>query len=758
MRIHLCSAGYPAALILIAALFGTAADAAVPNRLEMEQGRSETRVMSAPYRIRPGRTVSDHDLVERLSIRRYTRVHRRPENPGEFFYGDDVFWIFRREHRTGGVAYPPSLIGLALDGKRGTILGLRDLNGRVKPIPAPAGPWLEPVLLAESLMSDRAARHSLDLDNIPEHVWRPLLAIEDSRFFRHGGLDSRAIARAARANMKESGIAQGGSTLTQQLIKNRDLTPKQTLGRKMSEAVRALMLELTYSKREILQAYLNQVYLGHMDGLAVHGYGAGARAYFSKQAEDLTLAEAALLAAIIQGPNRLHPVRHPEQARKRRNLVLARMESEGWAEAAAVRAARDSSLGLNLEGVRAQGPGYFLAYAAAESAARVEGLLENGRGVRVETTLDTLLQQRAEQAVAEGLQELKHNNRRLRAGGLSAALVALHAETGEVLAYVGGDPSSSTDRFDRARNGRRQPGSAVKPFVLLEALEDCGDRRPLTLSTRVADQPLTIDLPSGPWRPENHDRTYKGDINVRTAMAESRNVPLVRIARRCGMEAVADRFRKAGLPVPEPAPPSFVLGSVETTPLELARAYTVLATPGKVLEPLPVTRVEQPGGRPLAGLRRRSRRVARPASAWLVQDTLRTAVESGTASSGALVGIPVAAKTGSSSRLRDAWFAGNAGSIVAVVWVGRDGDEPLGVSGSRAAGPIWKAFMEAAVAAYPMVDTDPPVNIVERYVDRRTGLLVRERNPRAVSEYFRRGVLPPRDRVFRRDRPVPPVR
>jgi membrane carboxypeptidase/penicillin-binding protein len=360
--------------------------------------------------------------------------------------------------------------------------------------------------------------------------------------------------------------------------------------------------------------------------------------------------------------------------------------------------------------------------------------------------------------VARGLQQLKSGNRRLRNGGLSAALVALHAESGEVLAYVGGDPASSTDRFDRVRNGRRQPGSAVKPFVLLEALEDCGDQRPLTLSTRVADRPLTIDLPSGAWEPENHDREYKGNINVRIAMAESRNVPLVRIARRCGMEAVADRFRKAGLPVPEPAPPSFVLGSVETTPLELARAYTVLATPGRRLEPLPIRRIEQPGGGPLVDMRRQSSRVVRPASAWLVRNTLRTAVESGTARTGALGDLPVAAKTGSSSGLRDAWFAGSAGPVVTVVWVGRDGNEPLGVSGSRAAGPIWRSFMEAAVAAYPWKDQEPPANIVKRFVDRQTGLLVRERNPRAVPEYFRRSVLPPRDRFFRRDRPVPTVR
>lgn len=748
----------PATFLLLVTLAFSPVVAEAPNRLERDQGRSETRVLSAPYRIRPGRTVADHRLTERLALRGYTRVHRLPVEAGEYFYGDEVFWIYRREHRLGGVTYAPSLIGLALKPESGLILGLRDPAGKVLPIPAPKSPWLEPVLLSESLLGDRAGRILVDLDKLPERVWRPLLAMEDSRFFRHGGLDSRAIARAARANAREKGISQGGSTLTQQLIKNRDLTPKQTLGRKVSEAVRALMLEATYSKREILQAYLNQVYLGHVDGVAVHGYGAGAWAYFGKAAGDLTLSEASLLAAIVQGPNRLHPVRHPDRARSRRDLVLARLEQEGWAEEDAIAQALASGLGLRPMDVQAMGPGDFLSYAAAVARERTGMAFDDGRGVRIETSLDPLLQQEAEQAVAEGLRRLRKSHRQLRSGGLSAALVAVHAGTGEVLAYVGGDPAAGSDRFDRARNGRRQPGSAVKPFVLLEALEDCGDEAPLTLSTRVVDQPLTLELPSGPWRPVNNDREYKGIIDVRTAMAESRNVPLVRIARHCGMAAVAERFRKAGLVVPDPAPPSFVLGSVETTPLELARAYTAMATPGKTLDPLPVRRVERPGGRALADIRTRSRRVARPASAWLVRNTLRTAVESGTARSGSLGDVPVAAKTGSSSGLRDAWFAGTAGSVVTVVWVGRDGGEPLGVGGARGAGPIWQAFMEAAVAAYPGAEPEPPANIVERFVDRRTGLLVREKNLRGVREYYRRGALPPRDRFFRRDRPVQPVR
>ncbi len=746
----------PAALALF--LVPLAEAGAVPNRLEMLQGRSETTVYSAPYRIHPGVTVEECGLLERLDRLGYRRVRRRPEHPGEYFYGEERFWIYRHAHRTGGIDYPPSLIGLSLEPPGGVIEGLVDIHGNHRPLQRSSAPWLEPTLLSESLQADRADRILLDLDDLPDHVWRPLLAMEDARFFDHVGLDGRAIARAALANFKKKGIAQGGSTLTQQLVKNRDLTSRRTLGRKASEAVRALVLEANYTKKEILQAYLNQVYLGNAGGMAIHGYGAGAVYYFNRPAADLTLAQAALLAALVQGPNRLSPVRHPEAARKRRNLVLSRVEEEGWADPVQVQAAQAAPLGLEPGALAIGAPRYLLAWVAGLAEGSVGNRLGKGRGVRVETTLDPWLQEKAERVLASGLASLRKKLGTGRSQGLSAALVALDTGTGAVLAYVGGDPDDPGDRYDRIRNGRRQPGSTVKPFVLLEALDRCGDRPPLTLSDRVVDEPLHLKLPSGDWSPMNADRRFHGEVDLRTALAESRNVPLVRIARHCGMEAVADRFREAGLPAPEPPPPSLVLGSVETTPLELAEAYTVLATPGKALEPFPIRRIEQPGGRLLESMDRESRKVSRATSAWLVRDALRTAVESGTAKAGALRGIQAAAKTGSSSRLRDSWFAGIAGSVLTVVWVGRDGGQPLGLSGSQGAGPLWHRFMETAAASRPGPLRRRPRRVVERFVDSRTGLLVRERNPRARKEYFRLGALPRRDRFFRKNRKVPPIR
>jgi membrane peptidoglycan carboxypeptidase len=377
--------------------------------------------------------------------------------------------------------------------------------------------------------------------------------------------------------------------------------------------------------------------------------------------------------------------------------------------------------------------------------------------VVVETTLDAELQRRAERAVEAGVERLRRDDRRLRDGPLAAALVALDAETGAVLAYVGGPPGDPKDRFDRARMAERQPGSTVKPLVLLEAFDRCGGRRPLTPATRVADQALTLDLPSGPWRPANPDRSFRGVVTVRQAVVESLNVPFARVAGHCGFEAVAERLRAAGLALPDEPPPAFVLGAVETTPLRLAEAYTVFATPGRALRPYPVSRVERPAGSALASGGPAARRVVDPASAYLVRDLLREAIEEGVASAGAVRGVAAVGKTGTSSDARDAWFAGDVGSVVAVVWVGLDDGSALRRTGAAAAAPIWREFMALAAALRPPRAVEAPAGVIAAFVDPATGRRVRPGHPRAEAELFRRGAEPPRRRFWRSDPPLPPV-
>ena len=730
------------------------------GELGEEPGRNESRVWSAAFEVPPAGRVAALALPERLERQGYVRVHRRPAAPGEYFHGHEVFWFYRRAVYARGRAWPATLVGLDLDREQGRIRGRRGADGKVRPFAA-GEVWLEPELLAESLDEARAVRVPIDLDALPERVWRPVLAAEDARFFEHDGVDPRAVARAALANLRRGGVAQGGSTITQQLIKNRDLSPRRTLSRKASEAVRAHALEKLHSKREILAAYLDTVYLGNVDGLAVHGFGTAAGVYFSKRAGELTLAEAAALAAMIQGPNRLSPFGDAADLRTRRDWVLGRLGELGWASDDEVARARAEPLRARKSAPRPAGPHHFLARVARQAAAEAPRRNARGRGFRVETTLDPWLQAQAEEAARRHLALLRRQHPALRAAGdLAVALVTLDARSGAVLASVGGDPDARPAAAgpDRVRSARRQPGSVVKPFVALEALDRCGEREPLTASSRITDAPLTLELPAGPWRPENFDRRFAGVVLLREALAESRNVPAVRIARWCGFDATAATFERAGFDLPAPPPPAFVLGAVEATPLEVAAAYTVFATPGRRLEPFDIARLETAAGGGIARTRGgRGRRVASPAAAYLVRDLLRTAVERGTATAGELAGVEAAAKTGSSSDLRDAWFAGQAGSLVTVVWVGRDGGGRLGLTGARAAGPLWHDFMAAAVPARPAYRVDRPEGVVERWVEPGTGRLVAAGRPGARRELYRAGTLPEHRRWWRLDRPLPAI-
>ncbi len=741
-------------LVLLLLTLTSAGFEASANPLLEELGRSESRIYSAPFKIPLGARINELALEPRLQRLGYSRVQDRPSEPGEYFWGHDVFWIFRRACRVGGDDYLPTLIGLDLDRTDGRIVSTR--NADFAPIDAD-DLWLEPELLAESLAGDRATRIPTRLDDLPEHVWRPLLAAEDSRFFDHLGVDSRSVARALLANVKAGKVAQGGSTITQQLIKNRDLTPKRSLGRKASEAVRSLALEATYTKEDILEAYLDQVYLGHVDGLAVHGFATAAHVYFGKRPENLSLAESSLLAAIIQGPNRLSPIRNLDAAEERRQWVLDRMESLGWATESELKRAKSTRIRLHRRRPEAPVGIPALGWIRAEATAKAKKRLSRGRGVVIWSTLDPLLQIWTEQEAARWLQSLRREHRHLKKAPLSLAIVSLDARSGDVLALVGGDPTQRGG-FDRSRRARRQPGSAIKPLLLLEAFERCGSREPVYPARRIADEPLEIQLPSGSWQPANSDGKFRGVVSIRDALRLSLNVPFARLGRWCGEKAIGQRLRRAGLEVPEDPPPSFVLGSLEVSPLELAGAYTALANGGVASKPRPIRRMEKPGGRRIGRFRSDQTRVADDSTTFLVHDLLLDAARDGTAKAAAIDGLVVAAKTGTSSDRRDAWLAGYANGIVTVVWVGRDDGKPLRLTGAQGAAPLWRELMSKAAKARAASTIRRPSGVVTRYFDPESGLLVTRFNGRARPEIFRKRAVPPRKRFWRHDPHIEVIR
>jgi penicillin-binding protein 1B len=530
------------------------------------------------------------------------------------------------------------------------------------------------------------------LDEIPDRVIQAVLAVEDQRFYRHHGLDFRRIAGAVAANLKARGVTQGGSTITQQLAKNLFLSARRTPIRKLREAAMALALEDRYDKQTILEAYLNEIYLGQDGSRAIHGVAAAARYYFDDDLEDISLGEAALLAGMIRAPNYYTPIRHRDRARERRDLVLHLMVEQGRvSERKAERATRERirSSAHPQQTVDAR---YFRDFVVSH-ASRETGDLPP-RGAAVYTTLDASLQRAAERAVVQGLDGLRMKR-------AQAALVALDPRTGDVLAMVGGRDYGAS-QFNRASDALRQPGSAFKPIVALAALgRDGGGGPAFTLASVVEDQPLSLVTPAGRWEPSNYDREFQGSVTVREALEQSLNVPFARIGLSIGPERIVSTGKRLGLTSPLRPVPSIALGTSEVTPLELTRAYGVFATGGYLAEVRTVLGRSRGGG---AGDLDKSgeprlRRVADAAETYLVTSALEGVVARGTGRgmegmAGRRGGL--AGKSGTSDDWRDAWFVAYTPTLVVGVWVGYDDGESLRLTGSRAALPIVARFLRDA--------------------------------------------------------------
>lgn len=581
------------------------------------------------------------------------------------------------------------------------------------------GPALAIAALDGGAMEQRIP---VSLEELPDHLIEAVLAIEDQRFHQHHGLDVRRIGGALVANLKAGGIAQGGSTITQQLAKNLFLTARRTPLRKVREAAMALVLEARHDKQDILEAYLNEIYLGHDGGRAIHGVGAAARFYFGKEARRLSLAESALLAGMIHAPNRYAPTRHPRAARERRNLVLEVMaEQRRISPALADRTAR-AGVPARVWPARTVDGRHFRDYMRSRLPRRLPR-----RGAAVHTSLDATMQRVAERAVRQGLD-------RLRAEGVEAALVAIDPRTGEVLAMVGGR-DYGTSQFDRATVARRQPGSAFKPIVALAALERrSGENPAFTLATYVDDEPLQVRTPSGPWQPVNYDRRFRGRVTFREAMEQSLNVPFARIGLAVGPERIVATARQLGIASPLHPVPSLALGSSEVTLMELVRAYGVLAAGGALAPERTILRLGPYGREGEPTEPEPATQVVNPAVAYLVTSTLEGVVTRGTgrALNGSGRYRSVAGKTGTSNDWRDAWFVAYTPSLVVGAWVGFDDGRSLGMTGAGAALPIVARFLDDIDTGEDWDSFEVPDGITERYIAREDGGWLSECGEREV--------------------------
>jgi penicillin-binding protein 1B len=458
-------------------------------------------------------------------------------------------------------------------------------------------------------------------------------------------------------------------------------------------------MEVRYSKEELLEAYLNQVYLGQDAGRAIHGVGRAARFFFAKEASELSVADAALLAAIIRAPNALSPLRHPERARAGRDIVLDALLGHGRIDADAYAQAREAPLGVRRESRPARFAGHFLSLVRGRLEKRFADQELDRAGLRIFTTLDGTFQRVAEKAVREGLARLEKGYPLLRrtSSPLQAALVALDPASGEVLALVGGRDFSASS-FDRATAAHRQPGSLFKPVVALAAFES-DVSPPLTLASILEDEPLTLEVEGEIWRPANHDGRHRGPVSLRRALELSLNVPLARLGLETGLVRVADTARRLGVTSPLRPIPSLSLGAFETTPLEIASCYAVLASGGVRTRPRTILAALGHDGAVLAAEPLVAEKAFDPAVTYVVSDALRGVVERGTAKNLRALGAagPWAGKTGTTNGYRDAWFAGYGPDLVVVVWVGFDDGARIGLTGAQAALPIFARFVREAV-------------------------------------------------------------
>jgi penicillin-binding protein 1B len=654
-------------------------------------------VLARPHRIAPGQGLAATHLVERIERLGYRRTRSATPGPGEYFRGESRVVIARREFTGPKGPVAPARLELRL-GRGDRVADLLDAEGQ---------PLRDALLDPETLgaLADDAPvdRVLVRLGELPRHLIDAVLVVEDRRFHEHHGLDPRRLAGALVANLRAKRVSQGGSTITQQLVKNVFLTHERSMIRKLREAWLALRVERAHTKDEILEAYLNTIYLGQRGPVSVVGVEAAARHYFGHSARTLDLGESALIAGMIRGPGYYSPFTHPDRALERRGRVLAKLEKAGLASAKEVEAAQKRPLGSVAKPPAAPRPAWFLAKLERDLAAELPRLDLHEDRVAVFTGLDGQLQLEAERAVRHGVEELEAAYPRLRKQGtkLQAALVALDPASGAILAYVGGR-SFGESQFDRVAQARRQPGSAFKPVVLLAALRRGADGPPaFTLASLLDDAPLEVETPQGPWRPANYEKDFRGLVPLRRALEDSLNVPFVRVGLALGPEAIVEVAEQMGIESPLEPVPSLALGAGEVSPLELARAYALLANGGERITPRAAFYVTDAEGALLSESPAESERAFDPAEVALVTSALEGAVNRGTGNPLRALGYrgPVAGKTGTTNDARDAWFVGYTPELVAAVWVGFDEGKPLGLTGARAALPIFARFLIGALGA-----------------------------------------------------------
>lgn len=597
---------------------------------------------------------------------------------------------------------------------------------------------MDPVQIGSFYPSRKEDRVLIKLEQAPKTLLQGLLATEDRDFYRHYGVSLRSIARAVLANVRAGGLVQGGSTITQQLIKNFYLTAERTIWRKIKEVFMALIIEYRYDKNEILEAYLNEVYLGQDGASAVHGFGLASEFYFGRPLQNLPLHEVAMLVALVRGPSYYDPRRQAERAVKRRNLVLEEMQAENYISAEESIAAQQMPLDLIPYQHRSSNryPAFLdLVRRQLDQQYREEDI--TSEGLKIFTNLDVQVQDALDAAIAGKLPELE---KRSKVDELQVAGLVTRRDNGEIVAVAGGSDAQDAG-FNRALDAVRPIGSLIKPLVYLTALE-YPDR--YTIVTPVSDSAISVKAEQGNlWTPHNYDRKEHGVVPLHKALAQSYNLATVRIGMDIGVARTAKTLKELGVNREVELFPSLLLGAAELTPFEVTQMYQTLADDGFITPLRAIRAVINAEGKSLQSFPFTVHQSVDPAATYITNTILQEVMRKGTGKSAYNVlphDLELAGKTGTTNEARDSWFAGFSGDYLSVIWVGRDDNKPAGLSGATGALPIWTALMKNI--AKESVSLIAPDNIRKVWIDPYTGLLANENCPGSVLYPFISGSQP----------------
>jgi penicillin-binding protein 1B len=723
----------------------------VEHRMRGQIFNNASKIYARPRVLRVGESAQAHQIVNQLRIAGYSEEGEKGESRlGTYSLQGSVLVV-----HPGPESYHSS------EGAR-----IRMGDGQIASIVADSNGQslnsyeLEPQLVTALFDSEqRSKRRLISYDDIPKVMVDAVLAIEDRRFFQHSGVNFFRLAEAAWVDFREGGHRQGGSTLTMQISRGFFLTPEKTIRRKLIEMLIAIQLEERFSKKQIFELYANQVYMGQRGSFAITGFGEASRAYFNKDIQNLTLPEAALLAAIIQRPNYLSPYKNPERALERRNLVLEGMFEMGSITREDADRAKAAALKLAPLNVEASDAPYFVDLVKDSLLAKYSERDLNENAYRIFTTLDPDLQRAAAEAVAEGMkgvdaQVKAMRTRRVKVGSRTetkvlagppaqVALVVLNPHTGEIVALVGGR-SYGWSQLNHAL-AKRPTGSAFKPFVYAAAINTAitGAQPVVTPATLLDDSPTTFSFGDQIYEPRNYQEKYHGPVTARYALALSLNNATVKLAEMVGYDKVAELARAAGIRSAQ-ATPAVALGAYDATPIDVAGAYTVFANSGVRVSPIMVNSVRDARGGVIDDFHPERRQVLDARVAYVMTDMLEGVLNFGTAAGvrGRGFSAPAAGKTGTS---HDAWFAGYTSNLLCIVWVGYDDYSDLRLSGASTAAPIWAEFMKKAIAlpAYSKVEGFPaPSGVVGVKLDKATNLLSTAACPDAYYAAFVAGTEP----------------